>query len=87
MAAFVPANQDQRDIKQEALTSYAEIERNLKTQQSKLEAELREMNKLEGRVQELENPGSASSYGQNELTLMIARSKKIHAVVEVRDAW
>jgi hypothetical protein len=45
------------------------------------------MNKLEGRVQELENPGSASSYGQNELTLMIARSKKIHAVVEVRDAW
>lgn len=31
MAAFVPANQDQRDIKQEALTSYAEIERNLKT--------------------------------------------------------
>ena len=75
MATFVPANQDQRDIKQNVLTTYAEIERSLKGQQSNLEAEIREMNKLEIRLQELENPNSVSTYGlrgQNELTLMIA---------------
>ena len=87
IASFNPTNQDQRDIKQNALTSYNDIERNLKTFQSKFEAELREINKLEIRFQELENPNSASSYGQHELTSMIARSKKIHAVVDVRDAW
>lgn len=67
------------------MSAFNDIERNLKACQNKLDVELREKDKLETKLKEQDV--SNSNYGQNELTTMIAESKKIHAIVEQRDGW